>query len=72
MSRPGGRPIEQILAKRRRPHACRQARAAARSCSRISVPYYPASHGCIRITVSAMNRLFSMLTIGMPVFVYRS
>ncbi len=37
-----------------------------------SVPYYPASHGCVRITISAMNRLFSMLTIGMPVHVYRS
>jgi N-acetylmuramoyl-L-alanine amidase len=37
-----------------------------------SVQYYPASHGCIRITVPAMNRIFSMLTIGMPVFVYRS
>jgi lipoprotein-anchoring transpeptidase ErfK/SrfK len=37
-----------------------------------SVPYYPASHGCVRITISGMNRLFSMLTIGMPVHVYRS
>jgi lipoprotein-anchoring transpeptidase ErfK/SrfK len=37
-----------------------------------SVPFYPASHGCIRITISGMNRLFAMLTIGMPVFVYRS
>lgn len=37
-----------------------------------SVPYYPASHGCIRITIPAMNRLFSLLTIGMPVHVYRS
>jgi N-acetylmuramoyl-L-alanine amidase len=37
-----------------------------------SVPFYPASHGCVRITNSAMNRLFSMLTIGMRVYVYRS
>ena len=37
-----------------------------------SVPYYPASHGCIRITIPGMNRLFSMLTVGMPVHVYRS
>jgi peptidoglycan hydrolase-like protein with peptidoglycan-binding domain len=36
------------------------------------VPAWPDSHGCVRITNSAMNRLFSMLTIGMPVFVYRS
>jgi lipoprotein-anchoring transpeptidase ErfK/SrfK len=37
-----------------------------------SVPFTPASHGCIRITVPAMNRLFAMLTIGLPVYVYRS
>ncbi len=37
-----------------------------------SVPFYPASHGCIRITVPAMNRLFAMLTIGLPVYVYRN
>lgn len=36
------------------------------------VPAWPDSHGCIRITNPAMNRLFAMLTIGMPVFVYRS
>ena len=36
------------------------------------VPSWPDSHGCIRITNPAMNRLFPMLTIGMPVFVYRS
>ena len=36
------------------------------------VPAYPDSHGCIRITNPAMNRLFSSLTIGLPVFVYRS
>jgi lipoprotein-anchoring transpeptidase ErfK/SrfK len=36
------------------------------------VPAYPDSHGCIRITNPAMNRLFPLLTIGMPVYVYRS
>jgi lipoprotein-anchoring transpeptidase ErfK/SrfK len=36
------------------------------------VPAWPDSHGCIRITNPAMNRLFSMLTIGLPVYVYRS
>jgi lipoprotein-anchoring transpeptidase ErfK/SrfK len=36
------------------------------------VPFTPASHGCIRITVPAMNRLFDLLTIGLPVYVYRS
>ncbi|MDQ1710720.1 MAG: hypothetical protein QOE45_170 [Frankiaceae bacterium] len=37
-----------------------------------SVPFHPASHGCIRITNSAMNRLYDMLTMGMRVYVYRS
>lgn len=37
-----------------------------------SVPTYPASHGCVRVTVPAMDRLVSQLTIGMPVSVYRS
>ncbi|MCA1822818.1 MAG: peptidoglycan-binding protein [Frankia sp.] len=37
-----------------------------------SVPVYPASHGCIRITNPAMNRLFALLTIGARVWVYRS
>jgi N-acetylmuramoyl-L-alanine amidase len=36
-----------------------------------SVPVYPASHGCVRVTVPAMNRLWSLLRIGMPVSVYR-
>lgn len=36
------------------------------------VPAYPDSHGCIRITNPAMDRLFPMLTIGLPVFVYKS
>jgi N-acetylmuramoyl-L-alanine amidase len=36
-----------------------------------SVPAYPASHGCVRVTVPAMNRLWPLLRIGMPVSVYR-
>jgi len=36
-----------------------------------SVPAYPASHGCARVTIPAMNRLWPLLRIGMPVSVYR-
>jgi N-acetylmuramoyl-L-alanine amidase len=36
-----------------------------------SVPAYPASHGCARVTIQAMNRLWPLLRIGMPVSVYR-
>jgi N-acetylmuramoyl-L-alanine amidase len=36
-----------------------------------SVPAYPASHGCVRVTVPAMNRLWPLLRIGVPVSVYR-
>lgn len=36
-----------------------------------SVPPYPASHGCIRVTNSAQNRLFGLLTVGTPITVYR-
>lgn len=35
-----------------------------------SVPVYPASHGCVRITNHAANRLFSVLAIGTRVAVY--
>jgi N-acetylmuramoyl-L-alanine amidase len=35
-----------------------------------SVPNYPASHGCVRVTIAAMNRLWPVLGIGMPVHVY--
>jgi lipoprotein-anchoring transpeptidase ErfK/SrfK len=35
-----------------------------------SVPTYPASHGCVRITDPAMDRLYDLLTIGTPVTVY--
>ncbi|MCW2665567.1 MAG: hypothetical protein JWN57_529, partial [Frankiales bacterium] len=37
-----------------------------------SVPTYPASHGCIRVTNSAQDRLYPLLTIGVPVSIYRS
>ena len=37
-----------------------------------SVPAYPASHGCVRMTVPTMDRMWSSLWIGMPVAVYRS
>jgi lipoprotein-anchoring transpeptidase ErfK/SrfK len=35
------------------------------------VPSYPASHGCVRITVPAMNRMYDKLTYGMSVWIYR-
>ena len=34
------------------------------------VPAYPASHGCVRITVPAMNRLYAKLVYGMSVWIY--
>jgi N-acetylmuramoyl-L-alanine amidase len=37
-----------------------------------SVPAYPASHGCVRMTVPAMDRMWASLRIGMPVAIYRS
>ncbi|SCL56186.1 Peptidoglycan-binding (PGRP) domain of peptidoglycan hydrolases-containing protein [Micromonospora eburnea] len=36
-----------------------------------SVPAYPASHGCVRVPVPAMNRLWSTIKIGIPVHIYR-
>jgi hypothetical protein len=35
-----------------------------------SVPAYPASHGCVRITNNVADRLFSTLATGTRVFVY--
>jgi peptidoglycan hydrolase-like protein with peptidoglycan-binding domain len=35
-----------------------------------SVPTYAASHGCVRVTIAAMNRLWSKLTIGERIYVY--
>jgi N-acetylmuramoyl-L-alanine amidase len=37
-----------------------------------SVPPFPASHGCIRITTTAMDGLYSKLVPGTRVLVYRS
>jgi N-acetylmuramoyl-L-alanine amidase len=36
-----------------------------------SVPTYSASHGCVRVTIPAMNRLWSTLYIGERAHVYR-
>ena len=35
-----------------------------------SVPTYPASHGCVRITDPAMDRLYDLLVVGTPVTVF--
>jgi L,D-transpeptidase catalytic domain/Putative peptidoglycan binding domain len=35
-----------------------------------SVPTYAASHGCVRVTVPAMNRIWSQLYIGERLYVY--
>jgi Putative peptidoglycan binding domain/L,D-transpeptidase catalytic domain len=37
-----------------------------------SVPPYPASHGCVRLTIAAMDRLFPRVAIGTRVYVYRT
>jgi Putative peptidoglycan binding domain/L,D-transpeptidase catalytic domain len=37
-----------------------------------SVPPFPASHGCIRITTTAMDRWFDRLPVGTPMLVYES
>lgn len=36
-----------------------------------SVPTYPASHGCVRVINSAIDRLYPLLTVGTLVTVYR-
>ncbi|MFG2164527.1 L,D-transpeptidase family protein [Micromonospora chersina] len=36
-----------------------------------SVPTYPASHGCVRVPVRAMDRLWTTIRVGTPVHVYR-
>ncbi len=35
-----------------------------------SVPPYPASHGCIRVTIDDMDFLVNKLEVGMPVYLY--
>jgi peptidoglycan hydrolase-like protein with peptidoglycan-binding domain len=37
-----------------------------------SVPANPASHGCVRMTVPTMDRMWSSLRVGMPVAIYNS
>ena len=37
-----------------------------------TVAAYPASHGCVRMTVPAMDRMWSSLWVGMPVAIYSS
>jgi lipoprotein-anchoring transpeptidase ErfK/SrfK len=37
-----------------------------------SVPPFPASHGCIRITTTAMDRWFNRIPVGTPMLVYRT
>jgi lipoprotein-anchoring transpeptidase ErfK/SrfK len=34
------------------------------------VPSYPASHGCVRITVPAMDRLNAKLPVGLSIWIY--
>ncbi|MFG2107255.1 L,D-transpeptidase family protein [Micromonospora chersina] len=36
-----------------------------------SVPTYPASHGCVRVPLPAMDRLWTTIRVGTPVHVYR-
>ena len=38
----------------------------------LSVPPFPASHGCVRLTMASMNRLYDRLPVGTQVLVYRS
>lgn len=35
-----------------------------------SVPTYPASHGCVRVTTHVQDGLYGLLTVGTPVAVY--
>jgi len=36
-----------------------------------SVPAYPVSHGCVRVTIAVMDRLYNGIPVGLPVKVYR-
>ena len=38
----------------------------------LSVPPFPASHGCVRLTMASMNRLYDRLPVGTRVLVYRT
>ena len=35
-----------------------------------SVPDYPASHGCVRVTIADADTLFQRIAVGTPVLVY--
>jgi N-acetylmuramoyl-L-alanine amidase len=35
-----------------------------------SVPYYPASHGCVRIPIWIATRVYSLVGYGTPVYIY--
>jgi peptidoglycan hydrolase-like protein with peptidoglycan-binding domain len=35
-----------------------------------NVPAYPASHGCVRITDSAVDRYYNTFAVGVPVWIY--
>jgi lipoprotein-anchoring transpeptidase ErfK/SrfK len=37
-----------------------------------SVPAFPASHGCIRMSISTMDRIYDRLKVGTKVHIYRS
>ncbi len=37
-----------------------------------SVPAWPASHGCIRMSIATMDRVYDQLAVGTPVYVYRT
>ena len=37
-----------------------------------SVPGWPASHGCIRMSIATMDRVYDKLAVGTPVYIYRS
>jgi lipoprotein-anchoring transpeptidase ErfK/SrfK len=36
-----------------------------------SVPYYPASHGCLRVPIPSAWSIFSWIDIGDPIYTYR-
>jgi hypothetical protein len=35
-----------------------------------SVPWYPASHGCVRISVRKANQLYRSTPVGTPIYIY--
>ena len=72
-----GRPADRRLAERARSACCggrSTSTAASRCTARPSVPPYPASHGCARLSISAMNWLWTndKIPLKTKVWVYRS